>query len=145
MDYRKVAIEDLRGYTDKKQSLCIMRERIVALQDSTRYLHGAALNDVPARGGGTAIEDQYNNDIVELDKLKRNYSIVAREVKRIHKAYHALRDNERRVLELFYINKVKDCVELLCEELGYERSNIYNIKDAALKRFTVLMYGVIDL
>ena len=63
----------------------------------------------------------------------------------IDNALAMLDDQERLVLERFYINRCPGYVDVLCQELGYERSHIYNIKGAALRHFTTAMYGLVEL
>lgn len=51
---------------------------------------------------------------------------------------------ERLVLERFYIHRAKGNVERLCDELHLEKSRVYELKDKALRHFTIALYGLTE-
>jgi len=144
MDWKKVAIEDLRKYEAQKMSLTNMAERIQVLNENYTAIKGSMLSPVPVHGGGTKIEDKLLDNIVERDRLKVTYKATKCLVNMIERGLRALDKNEYEVLYRFFINPTKDHVEQLMSKLQYEKSQIYRIKDAALYKFTTAMYGIID-
>ena len=56
-----------------------------------------------------------------------------------------LTDDERKVLDRFYINPARGNVDRLCEEFGIEKSQVYARKDSALHHFTICLYGCAEI
>lgn len=55
-----------------------------------------------------------------------------------------LSQEERLLLDRFYIHPSKGNVDRLCEELGLERTAVYSRKDKALRHFTLCLYGMVE-
>lgn len=146
VNWQKVAIEDLRKYPALKQSLVSIREKQIALDMQSGVVRSSFREAIPVTGSGiSGAEDKMISQIVERDRLEGNYAAVEKLVAQIDAALSMLTDTERLVLDRFYINRPPEHVERLCEELGYEKSNVYALKDRALYAFTVAMYGILDL
>ena len=84
------------------------------------------------------------DNIVERERLKLVYHADRRLVRLIDRGLSALSKEERLVIDLFYIDRPRDYIEELIKRLGYERAQIYRIKDNALYKFTVNMYGITE-
>ena len=146
VNWEKVAIDDLRKYEKMRHSLVSIREKQAALDLQSGVIRSSFRDSEPVSGSGSSgAEDRLISNIVERERLDGNYQAVEKLVVRMDKALSMLDDQERLVLERFYINRSPGYVDRLCEELGYEVRNIYKIKDAALKKFTISMYGLIEL
>lgn len=146
VNWQKIAIDDLRKYEHMKQGLLSIREKQAALDLQSGVIRSSFRDSEPVSGSGSSgAEDRLISNIVERERLDGNYHAVKKLVAQIDAALAMLDDQERLVLERFYINRNPGYVDRLCEELGYEVRNIYKIKDAALKKFTISMYGLIEL
>ena len=55
-----------------------------------------------------------------------------------------LDEDERLVLDRFYIHRSKGNVNRLCEELGVEKPTVYRRRNRALYLFTIALYGAIE-
>ena len=146
VNWQKIAIDDLRKYEHMKQGLLSIREKQAALDLQSGVIRSSFSDREPVSGsGGSGAEDRLISNIVERQRLDGNYQAVEKLVVRMDKALSMLDDQERLVLERFYINRSPGYIDRLCEELGYERAQIYRKKDAALYKFTVTLYGLVDL
>lgn len=145
MDWRKAAAADLREYRYIRDSIDNLRGQIEELERQAHTLKGTAYDRTPVKGGTSGWEDRLIGNIDRRGRLGENLRAVQAKVARIERGLAALTDRERRVLDGFYVDRRGQHVERLCEELGYEERNIYNIKDEALKKFTLSMYGIVDL
>ena len=65
-------------------------------------------------------------------------------VAQVDKALAVLDDEERLVLDRFYIHRAKGNVGDLCERLNVEQATVYRKRDSALRRFTIALYGVTE-
>ena len=59
-------------------------------------------------------------------------------------ALGVLGDEERLVLDQFYIHLARGAVRELCERLNLEKSAVYDRRDKALRHFTLALYGVTE-
>lgn len=144
MNWRAAAIEDLKKYHMQKESLENIPERILALEEKYQSIKSALSDSTPVQGGMSRIEDRMLDNIVERKRLKHTYRATERLVALIERGLSGLNDRERLVLDRFYVRPIKGHVSRLMDELGYEQSQVYRVKDDALYRFTVCMYGIID-
>lgn len=144
MDFQRVAISDLQSYQPRKVSIENLKNRISELDVKIERL-GSTSNDVPVQGGGNRTEEGLINGIVERDRLKMSLRIAEDLISRIDKGLSVLNSDQRKVLHGFYINRGSMYIDKLCDELHCEKSTVYRIKDEALHKFTIAMYGVVDL
>ena len=144
MNWQKEAINDLKSYTARKMSVDNMKQKIRELENRAIRL-GSSSSDVPVQGGSSRSEDALINNIAERDRLNQSIDAVQCLIDIIEKGLSVLDDEERTVLEEFYINRSSCHIDKLCDKLHCEKSTVYRIKDTALYKFTVAMYGVIDL
>lgn len=146
VNWQKEAIDDLRRYPALRQSLDSIRERRAALDLQAGAVRSSFRDAAPVSGGGgSGAEDKLIACIMERERLAANYKAVSKLVRQIEIALSLLGEDEQLALERFYIHHQDRHVERLCEELGYEKSNVYELKDRALRRFTIAMYGILDL
>ena len=62
----------------------------------------------------------------------------------VDRALEVLDDEERLVLDRFYIHRAKGAVAELCDRLNLEKSAVYDRRDKALRHFTLALYGVTE-
>ncbi|MFR4401512.1 MAG: DUF1492 domain-containing protein [Peptococcus niger] len=143
MNWRKEAISDLRElkylatyvetYPDMLKELDARMTRVRSGKDEQTPVSG---------GGGTRIEDDWLSCIVKKDRLKSQHLERWTRFQRLKGALSILPPEERLVLEYFYIDRPKNHVDRLCDQLGYEKSQVYRLKDEALKNLTIALYGI---
>lgn len=56
-------------------------------------------------------------------------------------AWNALTEDERIVLDGFYLNRRPGHIQRLQDQLGYGDSNIYRLKRRALNKFIFILFG----
>lgn len=139
------AMQDLREYQAVKESLVSIPEELKALEIDMQLVRGTSYDKSPVQGGASGREDRLIDYIDKKGRLAENLRAATVRVRRIERGLEGLTDNERLVLHRFYISREHGHVDRLCQELGYETAQVYRIKDTALKRFTLSMFGVIDL
>ena len=144
MNWKKIAIEDLNDYPRKKEALISMSERLQALKLSADGLKAVAADKVPIQGGSSVMGDSIINNIAERDRLKRNYQITLKLVQCIERGLAVLNEEEKTVLDKFYIHRTSRHVDDLCQILNYSKTRIYQIRDEALEKFTQAEYGVVQ-
>lgn len=144
MNWKREATEKLRNYEIHKQATENIPKEIKRLESSFAGIRSATTDGTPVSGGGSNREDVMLSNIVHRDELKRRLKEARLWVSMVDKALGALSDEERMLLDKFYIHPAKGNVGELCERLNVEQSTVYRKRDNALKRFTIALYGVTD-
>lgn len=141
MDWRREAKNDLRDLPYLEHCIKVYPKQIQALEADYVSLKGCATDSSPVQGGANGREDSLINNIVKREKLKRNYDAALMRYNIILSAFNLLTDEQKMILDRFYIHRQFNHVEKLCEDLNIEKSHVYRKKDEALDLFTKAMYG----
>lgn len=139
----KMAENDLRNYTANKTAIVNLREQIKSLEDEARQIRSATTDATPVQGGGSTREERMLSNIHMRDKLAGALKSAESDVARVERAIALLDDEERLILNRFYINRHKDYLDRLMEELTLERTAVYQRKDAAFRHFRRAMYPTV--
>lgn len=141
MDWKAIAIDDLREYNVRRQSLEALPLQIAEMEAETTAIRSSGNMDAVRSGGSGSREDWILGCMVKKEKLLRNLDRAKLWVEFMDKGLAVLTEDERHILDRFYINPAKGNVDRLCEELFVEKTALYKRKDAALRRFTLALYG----
>lgn len=146
MDWKSAAIQRLKDYETRKKSVRLLAEQLENLEAQFTAIRGAKIDGEPVRGGdGNRREDMLLSNIVLRSELKENKRIAEREIAITEKGLAALTEEERSILEGFYISRPYNHILRLCEALSVEKSEVYRRKNAALDKFTIACYGVVKI
>ena len=142
MDWYIFSIKRLREYEMRKQSLDNIKEQISILESQFTGLKAATADGTPTGDNENRREDMLIHNISKREELKNNYKLVFRDISITENGLKALTEEERRILFVFFIERQKNYVERLCEELFISKTELYRRKDEALKnlRWHVMEY-----
>lgn len=144
MNCIKEAESKLRMYNARKHALKSLSEQIANLEAQMTCVRSAAADGTAVHGGGSGRETALLDNIAERAELEKALEHTREWVNAVSGALRSLTNEERRVLDLFYIEKQKGCVERLSEEMHMSKSNVYRHRDNALMKFTCCYYGVLE-
>lgn len=144
MNWKREAIDKLKNYEAHREALECIPKEIKRLELAYTGIRGAATDGTPVSGGTSTREDMMLTNIVHRDELKRRLKEAKLWISQVDGALGVLDDEERRVLDRFYIHRAKGNVDLLCEELGLEKTAVYDRREKALWHFTVALYGATE-
>ena len=139
--WRRQAESDLREYEAKKKSLENIPDQIRELEEKMTSIRSQTADSVSVKGGGGSRDDAYLNNIVARDRLTANLEEARRAVSRVNGALSILTQEEKELLERFYMTPEKEVSFNMAHELSVDRKTVYYRKDAALKKFTIAMYN----
>ena len=142
MNYKQETIDDLRHHASRRRAVKSIREKILILQEDFGRLKGVQTTSIPVQGGGSGMESHLINNIAEREKLEQQLHIVSARVKWLERGLNALDDEDRLILEYFFIDRPPDYVDLLCEKLNLEKTGVYQKKNQALRHLVEHLYGV---
>ena len=144
MNWKREAIDKLKHYDAHREALENIPKEIKRLESAYAGIRSATTDGTPVSGGGNTREDSMLSNIVHRDELKRRLREARLWVAQVDKALAVLDDEERLVLDRFYIHRAKGNVGELCERLNVEQATVYRKRDSALRRFTIALYGVTE-
>lgn len=144
MNWKFEAVEKLRQYEAKKQSLKSIPEEVKRLESAMRSIRSATADGTPVAGGGSGREDMMLSNIVHREELDRSLEQAQKWVALVEAGLEILSQDERLILERFYIHPEKGAADRLAGDLNLDVKTVYKRKDAALRHFTVSLYGGIE-
>lgn len=144
MNWKYEAIDKLKGYEAHKRALENIPREIKRLEGAFVSIRSATTDATPVSGGGNTREDTMLSNIAHREELERTLKQAKAWVKMVDAGLEVLDDEERLVLERFYIHRAKGNVDRLCEELCLEKTAVYDRRDKALRHFTIALYGVTE-
>jgi DNA-directed RNA polymerase specialized sigma subunit len=144
MNWKSEAIKELKNYSQRKVATDNIKERIKTLEEQYVSLKGVSIGE-PVMGGFSRQEEKMLDNITERENLKFNLLIVEKLNALTEKGLGELTERERLVLEGFYFFECNNHVETLCRKMNVEKSTLYRIKDEALRKFTLSMYGIAEI
>ena len=112
MDYRSEAIKELKLYPQLRQSLVSITNRIKSIEEKMQSAKGSSLSLVPARGGGRTNEDRLAEGLDDIYELKEIYVYTEDQVNLIDEGLSVLNEQERRIIEVFYMQSAKKKIEI---------------------------------
>jgi ribosomal protein S8 len=136
MNWKNCAIEDLREYESLKTACKNMSEQLKNARQKKKMLE--AVNAAESN-------DSFLNSIVEYALISENLKLAKRRIKSIELSLSRLSEEERVVLQEFFMQKQPRTSELLCEKLSCEQAHVYRKRAAALYKFTLAQYGNLDV
>jgi hypothetical protein len=140
------SIQRLRDFESRKEAVVNIAEQIKTLEDKFTSIRSATTDSTPVQGGtDNKREEMLIHNIATREELKNNLELTKREIAITEKGLAALTEDERKILTRFYINRSKGYIERLCDELFISKTELYRQKDNALKRFTMVCYGIVEL
>lgn len=144
MIWKQEAIEKLKQYGAKCIALEDIPLEIRQLELGMQSIRSAGSDSSPVKGSGARREDVMLNNITYRNELGISYQQTAMWVKRMNKALASMTEEERLILERFYINPEKKAADRLAGDLRVDIKTVYRRKDEALRKFTMVLYGVTE-
>ena len=140
INWKKEAIEELKRLEDLKESIHSLNERIELIQGQ---LYNISAVQIGERVGSSDDGDDVRlSKMVELEELKARKLITEKRVQLLQDCLDKLSEEQRLILDRFYIRHTSDYIEELEEVLFKSRTQIYYEKDNALRRLVRLLYGI---
>lgn len=144
MDWKREAADKLRKYAARKEAIRSIPEEIRMYEEAFNGIRSASADSTPVAGGGSTREDMMLSNIVKREELKTALKQARRVVSIVDRGLATLTEEERLLLDRFYIHPAKGNVERVCTDLGIEKASVYRRRDAALQHFTIALYGITE-
>ena len=145
MNWKNEAVQDLKKLVHRQTAVKILTDELEELNSRLYAVRGPVVDRSPVQGGGCRVEDRILSLLDERARKRQSLQMAKREVGSTCKALAALTDQQRDILDRFFIHRTADHVEALSRTYRLEQSQVYRLKDEALRDFTLARYGAIDL
>lgn len=133
--WRMDALNELQAHNARKQALENIPSRIAELEDNLTAIRSSTADGTPVQGGGSGREDTLLNNIVTRQRLEESLKRTKEAVDRVERALSALTEDDRRILECFFITPRKGAAMQLASELAIEEKTVYNRRNNAVRLF----------
>lgn len=141
MNFAAELIADLRTLEAAEQSLRNIPEELAMLEYQFETIEASQTDRVIVSGGFCDREAALVANIEKRETLSKNLEMTKIKVEMIKRALSTLTDTEREVIRRFFIRSERGAVYSLMDALGYERTQIYKIRNIAVKKLLRALYG----
>lgn len=126
--YKHAMIKQLKQYSQLRMAQPVLQMQI---ENAKRKC-----NRISSQTSGSDAERQ-----MLVNRLERRYRANEDYISEMEGCMQFLTEKEKTVIWHFYIERTYDYIEILNEKLGVERSQIYRIKDKALRHLSLIYFG----
>lgn len=145
MNWATVSIQRLKDYEIRRQAIENIAEQIEILEERFTAIRSATTDGTPTPTNANRREEMLAYNISMRDELKNNLSLAKREIALTEKGLAACTEKERKILTSFFIHRTRNHIQQLCDELYVSKTELYRMKDDALRKFTIAMCGIVDV
>lgn len=145
MNWATVSIQRLKDYENRRQAVENITKQIELLEERFTAIRSATTDGTPTPTNTNRREEMLTDNITTREELRYNLSFAKREIALTEKGLAACSEKEKRILNLFFINRTRNHIQQLCDELYVSKTELYRMKDEALRKFTIAMYGIVDI
>lgn len=142
MDMRNIAISKLKEYMPKRVAVDNLKEEILELEYQKVSIQSPQGG---SHSGTSGRNEKVPSLLLKQSELREALYFTERWVKRVERGLSVLDEEERKILDRFYIIHQKGAADKLADEMGLDIKTIYHRKDTALRKFTIAMCGSTDL
>ena len=139
--WKKQTINELEMYEPRKLAERNIYDQLRELKAALTSIRSPGADAGQGKGGGGSADDRYLNNIVKQELLEENLRETKRALKRMNHAMEVLSEEEKEILDCFFINPEKEAAFNLADKLNIDRKTVYLRREIALKKLTVAMYG----
>lgn len=141
MKWKQEAMEKLRRYAAMCAALKNIPREIERLNEEVLAMRRADPAVTPVKGGGGQYDEALLNNIAKRQELTWALKRVKMWLTNAERGLLTLSEEERLVVQRLYMYPQKGALDRLCTELGMEQSSVYRVRDQALERFAISLYG----
>ena len=141
LTYKSILENDLMKLNKWKFAIIQIQSELETLEAEYAAIKATSYDKMPNGSGDNFQEEKLITAIAQKDQKEAELRLNKMRVADLERLLAQLTDDERRILERMVINKEKYATDSLQEELGYERTQIYNMKNRALMHLAQLRHG----
>lgn len=132
---------DLFNLRKNEAAILSIPEEINMERERMTSIKSASTGTAPVQGGGTSYEERMNNSICLIDTLSDRLRLAKIEAALTKQALSILTEEEQHILEVLYVDRQKNGVDRLSDELGCDVSTIWRKANRALEGYNIARHG----
>lgn len=129
---KEIVLKQLKEYSQRRKVQPVLKNQIERLKKRAVLRRSE---------GAQESERQTEERMRSIKRLEEAYRFNRRRQKSMDICLSTLEYREKTVLWYFYIDRPSDYIDRLADELGIERSQIYRVKDRALRNLGKVYFG----
>lgn len=144
MNWKNEAVQDLKKLVHRQTAVEILTAELEELNSRLYAVRGPGVDRSPVQGGGCRVEDRVLSLLDERARKRQSLQMAKREAASTCKALAALTDQQRDILDRFFIHRTAGYLQDLAQRYHVEQAQLYRLKDEALRAFTLARYGIVE-
>ena len=143
LDKKNATITAMRDYESMRTIINSTPDEIKDLYEKMTAPHTPSMTGMPPSKNPQAGTDKLVEQIDKLDILRERYSSAVEYMAWFESAWGTLNDTEQHILREFYMGKNQNsgATYRLMSKLGYSERQVERLKNKAITRLTILLYG----
>ena len=141
LDKKSAAADAVKDYGSMKFIIEHTDDEIKAAYEKMGGISSPQFDGMPHAHNPHAAEDRMAEGMDEISVLRERYREAVEFMGWFKPAWEELTEDERYVLECFYMGADGPAVSAVCERFQIERNSAYRRKNRALSKLSVMLYG----
>ena len=141
LDKYRAAREALEAREDMHFIVEHTPEAVESVRNDMASASALSYSDMPHVHNPKSGEDKLLAGIDRIDFLNERYRQALEYIDWFEPAWDQLSEDDRYVLETFFVNKTSDAAGDISEHFHIERSSAYSRRKRALGKLAILLYG----
>lgn len=141
LDKRGATANALRDYGRMEFIISHTDDEVKAVHEKMGGVISPRFDGMPHTHNPHAAEDRMAEGMDEISVLRERYREAVEFMGWFKPAWEELTEDERYVLECFYMGADGPAVSAVCERFQIERNSAYRRKNRALSKLSVMLYG----
>lgn len=144
MNWKYEAIDKLSQYEAKKNSLQSIPKELERLELEAQSIRSQQTDSALVKSSGGRGDDSMLSNIVQRAELERTLSQATIWVNLVDDGLALLSPEEKLILRRFFMDEERGAADRLAGDLHCDVKTVYRRKDAALRKFTISIYGATE-
>lgn len=141
MNYRNWLIDDLKGLDKCRFSIKQMERELEEIKAEQIAIKATNYDKMPGGSGENTQEEKILTSIAKKMELEACLKATKDHVANMDNLLDQLTEEERRIIYIMCIKHERGGQDRLSEEFGYEKTQIYKLRNDALLHLAQLRFG----
>lgn len=133
--------EDLSKLRYYERRIAEIPDEIAEEQARLTSIKSSTTGSTPVQGGGNKREEWLVSALDRIDRLKADLSYFEGKVRLTYRALDMLDPDDKRILIVFYVDKLKRGADVLMDELDIDVRTIWRRRAGALEDYYTARYA----
>lgn len=133
--------EDLSKLRYYERRIAEIPDEIAEEQARLTSIKSSTTGSTPVQGGGNKREEWLVSALDRIDRLKADLSYFESKVRLTYRALDMLDPDDKRILIVFYVDKLKRGADVLMDELDIDVRTVWRRRAGALEGYCTARYA----